>query len=185
MATKTIKNKRIQKNLGTLIKQGKTINKEVINLSDELVSASIATGEKWQNLMEKAIKNGTTLLANQQDMIFDTLESLKGQYAIGSGRFMKLIGWKSRTKKVSISAKGGKAKTTEVTPSIKKDNLKKIKGIGPKTEEILNIAGVLTFKDLATMKVQTLSNLLDAAGATYKAEYPKNWIKEAKAAAKK
>ena len=193
MATKIMKKSRLRKNLDTIKVQTKNFNKEVISVSEDLVSASIQTGEKYQELLAKAIKGGTVLFAQQQDILFNTLASIKGQYAVGAGRFQKLFGFKPffsgkkviTAKKLSNPKSTTRAKKDNSIVTVEKDNLKKIKGIGPKTEAILNIANIYTFQDLATTKVQTLKNILDAAGAIYKAVYPSLWIKEAKAFAKK
>jgi len=57
----------------------------------------------------------------------------------------------------------------------KKDDLKKIDGIGPKIEVILNQSGILTFKDLNESNRDTLKTLLDEAGQQYRMHEPKTW----------
>lgn len=64
----------------------------------------------------------------------------------------------------------------------KPDNLKKIEGIGPKIERILNEAGITTFSQLANASVAELNKIVrEDAGITI--AYPDTWPKQAKLAA--
>ncbi len=49
----------------------------------------------------------------------------------------------------------------------KSDDLKKIEGIGPKIEELLHAAGILTFVNLAESTVETLNQILDDGGSKF------------------
>jgi predicted flap endonuclease-1-like 5' DNA nuclease len=64
-----------------------------------------------------------------------------------------------------------------------KDDLKRIEGIGPKIEELLNAAGIQTFKELSAEKADKLKGILDAAGKRYQMHDPTTWPKQAKLAA--
>ena len=66
----------------------------------------------------------------------------------------------------------------------KKDDLKKIEGIGPKIAQILQENGILTFEDLGKAKITSLRKFLADAGPRYKMHEPKTWPKQAKLAAK-
>lgn len=59
------------------------------------------------------------------------------------------------------------------------DNLKKIKGIGPKTEALLMENGITTFAQLANTEVSRLDGLLAEAGWKNIAN-PEAWIEEAR-----
>lgn len=85
---------------------------------------------------------------------------------------------KKTAKKVAPKAKA------KVKPAAKKDDLKKIEGIGPKIAGLLNEAGIITFADLATAKKTTLKAVLTAAGPRFKMHNPTTWAKQAKLAAK-
>ena len=77
--------------------------------------------------------------------------------------------------------------TNEVSPqnvSSEKDNLKKIEGIGPKIEEILNTAGITTFSKLSQSQYDDLKAILNEAGSRYKMHNPKTWPQQAELAAK-
>ena len=64
-----------------------------------------------------------------------------------------------------------------------KDNLKKIEGIGPKIEELLNEAGIFTFHDLSNSKKSALLQILEGAGNRYKMHDPSTWTEQAELAA--
>jgi ribosomal protein L13 len=80
-----------------------------------------------------------------------------------------------------------KAVVSEVTPvkevkapkSTKKatgnDDLKIVEGIGPKIEELLNAAGIITYSDLASADVTKLEEILTAAGPRYSIHKPTTW----------
>lgn len=72
---------------------------------------------------------------------------------------------------------------TKATVKSKKDNLKKIEGIGPKIEKLLNADGILTFDQLAKAKVKRVAAILEAAGPRFRMHDPGTWAKQAKLAA--
>lgn len=80
-------------------KTAKKLNKKAIKLSEALVEEGLATGEQWQAILAKAIKNGTILMDKQQDMMFDTLEEVKEQVLKGNFRFRKLFNFDFSVKK--------------------------------------------------------------------------------------
>ncbi|MEM6963439.1 MAG: hypothetical protein AAF573_01655 [Bacteroidota bacterium] len=64
-----------------------------------------------------------------------------------------------------------------------KDNLTKIKGIGPKIQSILNEADIMTYQDLANAKKADIEKILEEAGPRFNAHDPDTWMKQAKALA--
>ncbi|MCB0208165.1 MAG: hypothetical protein KDJ52_02475 [Anaerolineae bacterium] len=66
-----------------------------------------------------------------------------------------------------------------VTISTQPDNLKKIKGIGPKIEKLLNDHGITTFLQIAEMKADEIQALLDTVDWTDFAN-PTTWPEQAK-----
>ncbi|MFK8008855.1 MAG: DUF4332 domain-containing protein [Saprospiraceae bacterium] len=248
----------IEKAAKNFKKTAKKLNKETMNVSEDIVEGAIEAGEKWTKVMAKAMKAGTTLFGKQQDLVLDVLEGVKAQSTTGTKRFGKLIGFKAISKKVQEVTNEAKAKVEETRQSmdeaydkvvkidiaktvsetvdkvtttakekmdetrqtldevyaksfkdvevktttkkakktakkvkakvaaktiIKNDDLKVIEGVGPKMATILNEAGIITFKQLATTKVTTLREILAAAGPRYKMHNPSNWAKQAKLAA--
>ena len=66
---------------------------------------------------------------------------------------------------------------------IKPDDLKKIEGIGPKIEQLLNKADIQTYPQLAAADVEQLKQILADAGARYQLADPTTWPAQAKLAA--
>ncbi len=89
---------------------------------------------------------------------------------------------KVTAKKASVK-KVVKPTAKRATGKVTKNDLKAIEGIGPKIEGLLNKAGILTYKQLSTTKVQDLKNILTAAGPRYKMHNPTTWKKQARLAA--
>lgn len=86
----------------------------------------------------------------------------------------------TKPKAVAKKVAAPKVKAT----ATKKDDLKKIEGIGPKIAQILQEKGILSFADLGKAKVTTLKSYLAEAGPRYKMHQPGTWPKQAKLAAK-
>lgn len=80
--------------------------------------------------------------------------------------------------------------TTSVAASIaaigagRKDDLKKLEGIGPKIEQVLNTAGIQNYDQLAAMTPDAIKQLLDAAGGQFRMHDPKSWPYQAELAGK-
>lgn len=62
------------------------------------------------------------------------------------------------------------------------DDLKRIEGIGPKVEKVLNEAGITTFEALARANAADVKQTLNSAGLQMM--NPEGWIEQAKLAAK-
>ena len=59
------------------------LNKFAFETTDEVVDMGIKRAGQWQGIAEKAIKGGLKISAKQQDLVFDALESIKGQIKNG------------------------------------------------------------------------------------------------------
>lgn len=66
----------------------------------------------------------------------------------------------------------------------RKDDLKKLEGIGPKLEKVLNSAGIQNYEQLAAMTPDAIKPLLEAAGSQFRMHDPKSWPYQAELAAK-
>ena len=73
-----------------------------------------------------------------------------------------------------------KKKTKEVDGA---DDLKKIEGIGPKISELLNAAGITSFKIMSETDVEKIKEVLNEAGSRYKMHNPTTWPQQAALAA--
>lgn len=66
---------------------------------------------------------------------------------------------------------------------VQRDDLKRIEGIGPKIEKMLNDDQIYTWADLAAAPVERLKGILRRGGDRYKMHDPKSWPDQAKLAA--
>jgi predicted flap endonuclease-1-like 5' DNA nuclease len=91
--------------------------------------------------------------------------------------------------RASAAAAGSTAAQATIIPLVssgsqdRKDNLKKVEGIGPKIEGLLNADGIWTWAQLAASPVPTLQGVLKAAGERYRIHDPTTWPDQSRLAA--
>ena len=85
------------------------------------------------------------------------------------------------TKKVATKP-AAKAPAKKVTR--RKDDLRKIEGIGPKIAQLLIDSNITTFNKLSKTKFEKLKKILSDAGSRYKMHDPGTWAEQAALAAK-
>ena len=78
-----------------------------------------------------------------------------------------------------VEASAAPAPAPKAAAKGKKDDLKKIEGVGPKIAEHLNNGGLMTFADVAAAPVERLQEILDAAGPRYRIHNPGTWPQQA------
>lgn len=80
-----------------------------------------------------------------------------------------------------IESVEGKGTTSMQIPlaSDVSDDLEIIEGIGPKIGELLNEKGISTFAKLAAVSVDSIKELLDAAGPRFQVHDPGTWPQQA------
>lgn len=86
----------------------------------------------------------------------------------------RLVSWK-------LNIKTSEYHAAPVKPS--KDDLKKVEGIGPKIEGLLNDGGIHTWEQLSNASTDRLKAILDAAGPRYQMHDPGSWPRQAGLAA--
>ncbi len=69
----------------------KKVNAYSLETAEEMVEGAKKNGAKWNKTVGKAIDGGLKLGAQQQDMVFDTLEAVKKQMQKNSSRFFALF----------------------------------------------------------------------------------------------
>ncbi len=85
----------------------------------------------------------------------------------------------SSTEKMDVKKANGKSKIN--TPV--QDDLKRIEGIGPKIQELLNAAGIHTFSELSKTTKTHLEDILNAGGKRFSIHNPTSWAQQATLAA--
>ena len=95
MVTKKINTANFTKKVENAIKTVKSnankANNYALNATEEVVTETISIATQWQQVTDKALKGGVKLLDNQQNLIFDTLESYKKHFVKGSKRLRKVF----------------------------------------------------------------------------------------------
>ena len=64
----------------------KSVNKFLLDTTEEVLDETIDRAEDWQKVGQKAITGGIKVAAKQQDLIFDALEAAKKQIVKGKKR---------------------------------------------------------------------------------------------------
>ena len=94
-AMKTAKNRieeiDMKENVNKVKNTAKTVNTFTLKTADTLADGALENGEKWQGLATKAVKGGLHLAERQQEIVFDTLEEVKGQLVKSATRFRTLF----------------------------------------------------------------------------------------------
>ncbi len=85
--------------------------------------------------------------------------------------------------KKKSKAKKAAPKKTKKAVAKKKDDLKKVEGIGPAIEKLLNKAGIKTYGNLSSASAKKIKDILAKGGSRYQMHDPKTWPKQAKLAA--
>jgi predicted flap endonuclease-1-like 5' DNA nuclease len=90
---------------------------------------------------------------------------------------------KPKAEKKAAAPKAEKVAAAPKAVASTKDDLKRIEGIGPKIEELLNAANILTFKDLATTKADKVKTILEGGGKRFQMHDPTSWASQSQLAA--
>jgi len=86
-----IENIDVEKGAKRIRKTAKNVNEFAMDTTEELIEGAVKNSEQWQTIGAKALKGGLKLAAKQQDIMFNTLETLKGQMMTSGKRFRKLL----------------------------------------------------------------------------------------------
>lgn len=68
------------------------VNTSLINASVAAINTTIDNGEKWQKLASKLFKKSEKVRAQHINLLFDTAETVKGQFFTGRDRMKDLVG---------------------------------------------------------------------------------------------
>lgn len=106
----------------------------------------------------------------------DTIKSITSSIEYIPGRILK-DNWVGQ----AANLLGGTAKT--IISDTESDDLKRIEGIGPKIEGVLNAAGIQTWATLASTEPGKLKEILENAGGRFRMHSPYTWPLQARLAA--
>ena len=88
---KAIGNIDVSNGFNTIKKTIKNSNEFALKTTEGFVNESLIATEKWQKVAQKAIDGGFKLASNQQDLVFQSLIAMKGQYSHGKKKVVKLF----------------------------------------------------------------------------------------------
>lgn len=95
MSTKKIETVKFTDKVNKVLETAKTsvkkANDYALNTTEDVVTETITIASGWQQVADKALKGGVKLLDNQQNLVFDTLESYKKQFVSGKKRLGKIF----------------------------------------------------------------------------------------------
>jgi len=97
MSTKKSKITTVQHRVASVIDTTKNnlknVNSIALQSTEELIAESFTIAGQWQKVSAKAITSGFKLASNQQDIVFDALDTFKGQLKQGKKRHFKNVAW--------------------------------------------------------------------------------------------
>lgn len=151
---------------GEIVKLTEQKNKAVSELDAAQKEKNItsAVASEIQPLKDQ-IASSVKSLAEMESELKSTLNTLK----IEEEKFAALLTENKRLNKA----------LDEVSIPVKPDNLKRIEGIGPKLEEMLNENKIFTFSQLSKATTLQLQAILDEGGEAYRIHDPATWPEQA------
>ena len=156
----------------------KTLNKHGINNYTQLHQTDNDSLKNYLASHNQGTKKIDTLSLLQQaelakDGKWDDLEEYQDYLSIKRGNLS------SNSSSTPSNAIKTNDKVVKLSDTKTHDDLKKIEGIGPKIEEVLNNNHIKTFKQLHKSNRNTLKSYLDKAGPQFKMHEPESWPHQA------
>jgi predicted flap endonuclease-1-like 5' DNA nuclease len=144
-------------------------------MSDKAKEAVVATGKRWNELVDEARESqGKTA----EEQIITVTDDPQPEVAAETP-----VKKAAKAKPAAKAQPATKAKATakaKTAPAPTPDDLTKIKGIGPKTAELLQNSGITTYAQLGAAGEPQLRQILDDAGSRYRSINPADWPEEAR-----
>ncbi|MBL7818827.1 MAG: hypothetical protein JNL70_27760 [Saprospiraceae bacterium] len=154
-------------------------------LQNEVAKAGIAVKSKYDELIELMFSDLPFMMKSAADDIALENATLRRKLRALEERVSNL----EEGTPIAESASNAVV-MPETTPSVSaatedtQDDLKRIEGIGPKIETILQDNGIKTFTELAKANVDFVKGLLETAGPRFRKHDPQTWAEQALLAAK-
>lgn len=177
--------KHLKKEDGSSVNTDETVTFKVIefNRDDKRIIVS------HSRYLEDIKKEASEMVASEKDKEREDVKKAvkKTQSQVELSTFGDIEGFSELAGQLASAektpeAEPKKAETKKAT-AVAGDDLKKVEGIGPKIQELLNNEGILTFADLAQTSVDKIKDVLVAAGSRYQMHDPTSWPLQAGLAA--
>lgn len=152
---------------GELVKLREERNKALADLDSAKAEKTISTtaANEIQPLKDQ-IALSIKSLSEMESELKSTMQALKVQ----EDKFSALLQEKNKLEET----------LEKMAVSVKPDDLKRIEGIGPKLEEMLNENKIYTFRQLSDAAPAHLKAILDKGGEAYRIHDPGTWPEQAK-----
>lgn len=187
MAKPTKNLKTLKKGRATALNTVNVVNTKAIELTEELIEGSVATGVKYQKLAVNALKKTEPIMAKNVDIAFDTVEALYDQMISANTRLQKLFGIQKTVKNAKATLWNTYKSTSKLAEKNMDDATNILKAAANEIEESMEVITEKIKQGAKTAEKQikaTAELVTDAAASTVKAPKSKK-AKKAKKAAKK
>ena len=176
----------IEEPIGDIVKKRFNTDKISTKLqknASKLVSIVATSGLKEkieQGAVKLKMEVSERLNGKEEKVVKKTVRKAKTKKAVKP--IVKKV--KKTAKKKATTKKAATKKIVSKKASTGKDDLKKIYGIGPKMEKILNSKGISSYADLKAMTAKELQEIINNSGGAYKSYKAGKWIRQASIASK-
>ncbi|MFT7590235.1 MAG: putative flap endonuclease-1-like 5' DNA nuclease [bacterium] len=161
-------------------------SKPVVNQNNAVLEAKLQTQDQLINQLKKDLDNRRKREADFQASI-DTAKVIKQEEkAASKPPAVKAVKAKAESIVAAVSAPKTKTKSKSKVKGKGKtkdgDDLKKIEGVGPKIEQLLNDDGIQSYNDIIALGAEKITAILLKAGPQYKVHDPSTWGDQAQLA---
>ena len=189
-------NTRLQKLLGV---QGieisaitKQVEEKIFDIAEDVLTESKKVAKTIEKNFNKSTKSAAKTIKQKAKDLAETIEVEETLQTVTTKATKAKKTAKKSAAKATKASKKTVAKATKkvATPKAKititkkavttTDDLKKIKGVGPKMEGVLHTAGITTFEQITTSSIEDLQAIITSAGSRYKMIDPATWQVQAK-----
>ncbi len=129
MATKAANKRTLNYRRNQVMDSVKNVNGMVLDLTENIIEETLATGAKYQKVAASAIRKSEPIIEKQVDMIFDSVELAIDQFQNNSKRLQKLLGITKQVK----SAKNQIGKIVNVVSKKVEDSVEDAEKVIKKT----------------------------------------------------
>lgn len=162
-------------------------SKDYSVLQNEVAKSAIAVKSKYDELIELMFSDLPFMMKSQADEIALENATLRKKLRSLEERISNLEEGNTTSQPVTENTSSSvveEAPAAATPTADTKDDLKRIEGIGPKIEGILQEAGIKTFTELAKANAEFIKTLLATAGPRFRNHDPGTWVEQAMLAAK-
>jgi len=158
MASNKNKNATLSSTIEVVKEKAGVLNNEVISTTDAFVEGSVEGIKQWQEVLDKALSNGTELLEQQQNIALDSLESVVNQTKNGGIRIKNLLNFD-----LNFKSFWNKNKPDITLKNVKKVAIETFENAKDTVEEVLEVSSKKTKKaskkvSKATTKAKKTAN---------------------------